>query len=710
MNVRRPSGSGSPVAAAVVFGLIGSLALALGLRDALTARTVPYRLLGVLFTAAGMTLLFAAGCLARPEWRARVGRVAAVAACGAGVFVGGVLCFLQVTLPGPSEARRWGQFLLWLVIVVASVVACWLARVPTTAEERVGFGRAAGGLALAGVTGALVWGGVNWWYETQFARDAGTPALSVKASLKEEPPATGEASDMRVFRGTATVENKGGTRAEVVSSFYRVTREVAEAPKGTASTAEQEGTGAHDPNCFWWQFTPLQKSNCGTPRQKVGPDAPRAASVEDISRFSSSVPGAVIGYGQVVEDGSWFEPGEEHESTFLVRVPNNSHLDSDDLRLHVDLQVAKGARLALGASPRLEPRQIVPAAVSKEERRDIERVGERPGAASRVYPHRYVVSAWNIRPLSGVEDLLTGPPQVVNIIRTLQSRACSGDGDQRQASHHAAAGHHPCSEEYWDSPDSVVCTGSADDISDPLRDARSAYRDPTRICPLSGAPSRGALRDEAEKAAYYGMGRATAEDTVPLRPSAEQRASRGTTQDTEDPLPETSWPVPVSAEDSCGPAVRKADHILDAGKDISAALLEHKAIMDNVEAGLITFDQAFTLGKPSVKAGKEASASFDRERGDFDRAAARCENDSDNAVGGQTPGEEANLWKTYGQRVDAAREAVHHAADIRDDLNEHVRIMDQQLDLEQSMRPLMEGQMRAAQFTEALRRYEQTQR
>jgi hypothetical protein len=63
----------------------------LGLLDFLSAASLQYKLIGFAFAMAGLVLLAGSAVLARDTWRRKRGRVAAVVAGVAGVFVGGYL-------------------------------------------------------------------------------------------------------------------------------------------------------------------------------------------------------------------------------------------------------------------------------------------------------------------------------------------------------------------------------------------------------------------------------------------------------------------------------------------------------------------------------------------------------------------------------------------------------------------------------------------
>ncbi|MFI8992561.1 hypothetical protein [Streptomyces sp. NPDC053542] len=704
--LRRFSDSRSAIAAAVIFGLIGALAGVLGVWDASTARTTPYRLLGVMFALSGGLLLLTSAVLARPQWRASLGRVCAILACGAGVFVGTSLCFLQLTLPMASETRRWWQFSLWLLIALASVVALLLARLPTATAERVPFGRLAKGLAAAGFTGVTLWGAVNWWYQNQYLPDSVAPALSVQAKMREVSPQKDQPSNMRIFRGEVTSKNVSETQVKVIASSYSVTREAVGKPPA-ASTSTESGSGeVFSQDCFWWQNNPLQTSSCGGSAYRMRLDDPQTvANVPNIARFSASSDGPVFAYGSVAPDGAWFEPGQKLVTNFLLRVPNTPYFDEDNLKLLVYIEVAKGARLALEASPRLQPTQIVPAAVSADEKADIEQLHKKEGALPHFYPYRYVVSAWGIQPLSTVQQMLAGPTQTVNTLRILQDRAClkgQGDGSTQ------AESDRNCSNKYWDNPSIISCIGSADDLPNPAENWTTVYRDPTRVCPLAGSPTREAVNAEVEKVSYYGMSIQWAQDVISLRPSSGKRPiPAGAT----DPAAYSLWDFPTSAKASCGPAMEKADSILKSGKKIEAALLEHKAIMDELQNGRIDSREATRRGMSSAKAGKGQFGTYDSGKADFDRAVARCRNDRDIATNGTAPAEGLASWQSFGRRVDAAQEAVSHATRIRYYLEDHINIMGRPgVSMEQSMLPLVEGGIEAERFEEALSKYQETAR
>jgi hypothetical protein len=85
----RPRTRSLAVVAAVVFAAIGLFATWVGLLDFLSAANLQYKLLGFAFAIAGLTMLGGSVVLAREPWRCTHGRLAAVAAGAAGVFVRG---------------------------------------------------------------------------------------------------------------------------------------------------------------------------------------------------------------------------------------------------------------------------------------------------------------------------------------------------------------------------------------------------------------------------------------------------------------------------------------------------------------------------------------------------------------------------------------------------------------------------------------------
>src|SRR4028119_1488215 len=98
----RPRTRSLAVVAAVVFAAVGLFDTWVGLLDFLSAANLQYKLLGFAFAIAGLTMLGGSAVLAREPWRCTYGRLAAVAAGAAGVFVGGYLLLLEYRAPRPS--------------------------------------------------------------------------------------------------------------------------------------------------------------------------------------------------------------------------------------------------------------------------------------------------------------------------------------------------------------------------------------------------------------------------------------------------------------------------------------------------------------------------------------------------------------------------------------------------------------------------------
>src|SRR5512144_275932 len=238
----------SGVLAALLFMPVGLFAAWFGAWDAFSARELQYRLLGIVFMFAAITIGAATTCLFHPRWSRTYCREAAVLAGMAGVGVGIYLLAMQLTAPGTSTGWSFSLAAIpWAAIVVASLGAVGLAwrataraatdlphdAVPadegvkadsaTRSEGSRGMRILAKGFVSLGVSASLLWGAAQFWYTNQYLPGTVDAALSISSELKELPLSGAKTGD-RIFVGRIAIKNVSTTKVQVVSSVYSVVR------------------------------------------------------------------------------------------------------------------------------------------------------------------------------------------------------------------------------------------------------------------------------------------------------------------------------------------------------------------------------------------------------------------------------------------------------------------------------------------------------
>jgi hypothetical protein len=240
----------------VVFAAIGLFATVFGLVDALSARGGQYRLVGLAFALAGLSMCSASGCHAYVPLRAKVGRSIGLLAGLAGTLVGGYLLLMQIRGPQSESTVR---LCLWSTIILASTAATIVAWVSTSrvAETQYRIKTLAATVASAGAI-SVAFGGIQWWYTNQYLPGAVGPALSIKTELKEQirpqHAVTQAPADPymypRVFQARVTIRNTSKTMVRVISSIYTAER---------LSRAESAPQSSH---CFYEQLSPVRQPEC----------------------------------------------------------------------------------------------------------------------------------------------------------------------------------------------------------------------------------------------------------------------------------------------------------------------------------------------------------------------------------------------------------------------------------------------------------------
>jgi hypothetical protein len=383
-KIRPPEPSVAGVAA-VLFGVIGVFAFWLGLLDFLSAADFQYKLIGLAFAVAGLVLLAGGAVLAREPWRRKRGRVAAVGAGVAGVFVGGYLLLMQYRAPGLSPRRLppFPSWVPWAAIGVVSVAAAVLGWRSTKAHaaEQLTWSAVSGRLFAGGLSVTVLFGGVQWWYTQQYQPGTIAAALTVTTELRPAQATAdenaGEPSDGHMFEGAITVKNVSSTKVLIVSSLYQVT--------AVTHDLRDEIDGINDVDrerqqvaCFLEELAPVTDPECDQPHiyqyGQFSAGDPRAQDVYPISRTSQPSAFRTLQLGHIVADGSWLEPEEAFQHNLVVHVPEHEASSEspglEELQLSARLAVAQGSRLVLERVPSHGPEMVPQALMSNEEYRD----------------------------------------------------------------------------------------------------------------------------------------------------------------------------------------------------------------------------------------------------------------------------------------------------------------------------------------------------
>jgi hypothetical protein len=377
--------------AALLFGAVGVFAAWVGMLDFLSAADFQYKLIGLAYAVAGLVLLAGSAVLARESWRRKRGRVAAVAAGVAGVFVGGYLLLMQYRAPGLSPRRLppFPSWVPWAAIVVVSVGAAvlgwWSTR--THAAEQLTWGAVGGRLFAGGLSITVLFGGVQWWYTQQYQPGTIAAALTVTTELRPVPATAGEnagePSDAHMFEGTITVKNISSTKVLIVTSLYqvaRVTHDLRDQLDGINEVDRERQQVA----CFLEELAPVTDPECDEPYiyryGQFSAGDPRAQDVYPISRTSRQSAFQTLQLGHIVADGSWLEPEEAFQRNLVVHVPDHEESSEspnlEELELSAWLAVAQGSRLVLERVPSHGPEMVPQALMSNEEYRDYKEAEE----------------------------------------------------------------------------------------------------------------------------------------------------------------------------------------------------------------------------------------------------------------------------------------------------------------------------------------------
>ncbi|MGY1690621.1 hypothetical protein [Geodermatophilus sp. SYSU D01105] len=377
--------------AAALFGAIGVFATWVGLLDVLAAANLQYKLIGLAFATAGLVLLAGSAVLARDTWRWKRGRVAAVAAGVAGVFVGGYLLLMQYRAPDLSRGRLppLPAWVPWAAIVVASAVAAVLGWRSTKdhAAEQVTWTAIGGRLFAGGLSVTVLFSGVNWWYTQQYQPGTTAAALTVTTELRPAPGAAGEnadeTSDPHMFEGTITVKNVSSTKVQIVASLYQVTT-VTHGLRDQMDGINEVDRERQQVACFLEELAPVTDPECDQPHiyqyGQFSAGDPRAEDDYPISRTSRPSAAQALQLGHIVGDGSWLEPEEAFQHNLLVHVPDHEDPSGspglEELQLSAWLAVAQGSRLVLERVPSHGPEMVPQALMSNEEYRDYKEAEE----------------------------------------------------------------------------------------------------------------------------------------------------------------------------------------------------------------------------------------------------------------------------------------------------------------------------------------------
>jgi hypothetical protein len=294
-------------ASAAIFMFLGPVAVAMGFSDLSGDVGIQHRLVGGLFTLAGVAMIAAGVSLVKPDWSSGWGSAASIIGGLGGIVVGFYLFASQLFYP----ARSWWTILLGLTIVAASAFA--LLRLPRHAASS-GLRTNAKVFTALGVSAGLLWSVTSFWYQNEYAPVRLGPTLNITTELKElgkQDPVR----NIRTFLGTITVKNAGTSSVQSVASLYSL-------------VGIKEPRIDLDDEAFFAQ----------------------ARNKNPVSRYSREDRVEVIQFGRLLPDAWYFAPGEDYSTSVAFEVPEDGRHQYHVLRLSVQILAANRSLLSLDGS------------------------------------------------------------------------------------------------------------------------------------------------------------------------------------------------------------------------------------------------------------------------------------------------------------------------------------------------------------------------
>jgi hypothetical protein len=282
--------------------ILGLLAIVAGVVDVLTAVGSPARVIGLIFAVGGGVMCAGGGALFRRETAHTWGRLVALIGTTFAIAASMYLLTLQIAYPSFGKLLGWSTALL---VAIGAFIA--LVRLPhesrrTTASERGIIGT----LTSVGVTVTFLFSILQFAYASSAPGQVGaeiTPSVEFGATTKLP-------NGDRLLTADVKLKNGSATKVQTVGSLYRLVGENLTAGKDEPSALE-------------------------TTRYNEGRDVERGYT--DRSKL--------IAYGPLLEEGTYFEPGEEWSTSLTFPVPEAKHFDS--ARLELTIVVARGVRLSV---------------------------------------------------------------------------------------------------------------------------------------------------------------------------------------------------------------------------------------------------------------------------------------------------------------------------------------------------------------------------
>jgi uncharacterized membrane protein HdeD (DUF308 family) len=275
-------------AAIIWLALLGAAASVIGGHDTVVGTEITARLWGTFVLCGGCVLLAGAWGLYRrhDEFGRALGMVAALL----GAALGAITFLVQVVNDEPDE-----RLVIWTLITGLSFAAAWIVHGVTPEDER-GQGLWNRLPILKSVVAAgLLFSLAQFWYTSIYVPTTAPASLTLEAALAER-----RVGDRVALEGSVTVKNTSGTRVSVIASVLNI------------SAAAVVATG--DPS-------DLDLERAVGVAHKEGDGVASLAPESAGRRFARPNGIMTVQRGPLLEESSFFEPGETVSVPFVVWIP-----------------------------------------------------------------------------------------------------------------------------------------------------------------------------------------------------------------------------------------------------------------------------------------------------------------------------------------------------------------------------------------------------
>jgi hypothetical protein len=297
--------------------VLGIAAVTIGGHDTVAGTEITVRLLGGAVCAAGVILIAGAYGL---HLDTKTGRGLAMVASFLGAGLGLLTLVAQVVNDEPDR-----RLVLWALVIALSLAAAWLVHEATPKKERAEIWNQLPILRTV-VSAGIVLSLAQFWYTSIYLPTTAPASLTLEPKLEQKR----QGNDV-ILQGTVTVHNTSGTRVSVIGTVLDVSAaEVRGGDDVGDYEFDQRVTRAHKPT--------LEATTLG--RRFASPGAP-----------------TVIARGPLLQEQSYFEPGETITIPIIAWLPARKF---DVAETTVTFVIARSRALALeNATPRQNGLEIM---------------------------------------------------------------------------------------------------------------------------------------------------------------------------------------------------------------------------------------------------------------------------------------------------------------------------------------------------------------